>query len=335
MKNIVISDEFTAKDFKPSSLLKEYLQLTEKDTAVLFAKGLKASACPGCGSAAGNKAFVKFGLNYQRCAQCRTLYVAPRPSDTDIERFYKDSAARRFWNDNVYKNTAGSRQAKIIKPRLQWIEDSTQEYLPKARTYVDINANQPGYIKEIGTLSVFQTKTLLNPLVPLTAGADAPGVEVRAEAWWQAQGQWDAVSLFEVLDHTSDVNALMGQVHGFLPQGGLCFLTAILASGFDISILGEHADNIYAPDRLNVFSAEGLKQLMARHGFEILEFSTPGILDVDMVARAVRDNVQVTLSPFLRDVVLNSDAEVRRSFQEFLQSNLLSSYGRMLIRKIN
>jgi hypothetical protein len=329
MKNIVISDEFKPKDFKPSSLLKEYLQLTQKETATLLSKGLKIVACPACGDSGGKAAFARFGLSYQHCPTCHSVYINPRPSDEQIVYFYQNSQARKFWNEHIYATTAQSRQEKIIKPRLQWIEDSTQEYLPAAKHYADINANQPGYIKQIASLS-FQTKTLLNPLVP---GVSSHDVAVKASAWWDAQGQWDVVSLFEVLDHTSDPGQLLNKVHSFLPQGGLCFLTSVLGSGFDIQTLWDKAEHVFPPDRLNMLSVEGVEVLAKRQGFEVLEFSTPGVLDVQLVAKAMQADPAIALPRFV-EYLLNRSEDQHRAFQDFLQANLLSSYGRILLRKI-
>ena len=333
MKNIVIADEFKGVDFKPSELLKEYLDLISREVGEFFKPNiLKAVPCPACGVGKSAKAFAKFGLAYQECLACATLYVSPRPSDADIIRFYKTSQARKFWNERLYGITAVRRQEKIIKPRFQWIEDSIQEYLPAAQKYADFNANQRGYVAGIGLLPGFSSRTLVNPLAPL-APKDVPaGVTLDERPWQEVKGTWDVISLFEVLDHTSDVEALFRTLHSSLPKGGLVFLTSILGSGFDIQTLWGNAEGLYPPDRLNLVSVEGLNTLSKRHGFEVLEFSTPGILDVEIVAKTLEADPTLELPRFVR-YLLNRPEHERRAFQEFLQANLLSSYARILIRK--
>jgi uncharacterized LabA/DUF88 family protein len=110
-------------------------------------------------------------------------------------------------------------------------------------------------------------------------------------------------------------------------------MTDILISGFDLQTLWNQAENVFPPDRLNVFSVEGLKALFARNGFECIEFSTPGILDLEIVDKAMEDHPEIRPPRFLEYVLRNRGVETRQSFQEFLQENLLSSYGRILIRK--
>ena len=332
MKNIVIADEFKSKDFKPSVLLAEYISLIASQASHFFPKeGLKSSVCPGCGTCAPEEGFEKLTLMYRRCHECRTVYVSPRPADKDIARFYKESRARSFWNEQLYRSTAGPRQEKIIKPRFQWIEDSVQEYFPKAKRFADLNANQHGYIAQIIQLGIFEQKTFINPLVEVEGGR---GVNIIDRPWWEVDGQWDVLTLFEVLDHTSDVEGILRKINAFLPVGGLCFLTDILGSGFDLQVLGPKASHLNPPDRLNAFSVEGLKTLFRRHGFECLEFSTPGILDLELVAAACQVDASLTLPAFIDYMISRGDEGLNKSFQEFLQSNLLSSYGRILIRKV-
>lgn len=331
MKNIVIAENFKTKDFKPSPLIKEYLSLTQKEVASFLTHQSQVTSCPACKSTKLEDAFVKYDVSYKNCLDCKSLFSFLRPKDEDIVRFYQKSEARKFWNDRLYTDTAGNRQAKIIKPRLQWVEDSTQEYLPLAKSYCDINANQPGYLKEMASLSVFQSKTFLNPLVDLK-DASKNAVEVISLPWWKTQGKWDVVSLFEVLDHTSDIDALLKKANDCLPKGGLCFLTSILSSGFDIQTLWDKAEHIHPLDRLNMFSVEGLKILLDRHGFEVLEFSTPGVLDFQIVAKAYEADPSLPLPRFVKYLIGRSLQE-KKAFQEFLQANLLSSYARILVCK--
>jgi hypothetical protein len=336
MKNIVIFDEYNEIDLKPSKLLQKYIELTEKDVFPFLVEGqvLKEVACPGCHSEEKSPAFTKFGLDYVECLRCHTLYISPRPDDAALNRFYSQSSARLFWHDELLKATRKKRQEKIVKPRFEWIEESTGEHLPKAEHFVDINTDQYGYIEELSHTALFKRKTLINPFVKLEIPVET-GIESVNTSWWEAQlsSQADVVSIFEVADRTSDVDALFGKINQLLKKDGLCFLTAILSSGFDLLVLWDKAENLYPPDRLNVFSVEGLKTLAARHGFEILEFSTPGILDVELVVREVQQDGKIKLPRFFRYLLEARDEETKLLFQEFLQAALLSSYGRVLLKK--
>ena len=338
MKNIVVSDEYHAVDLKPSELLNRYIQLTAADVQEFLDHDrlLQDCACPGCGLSRSRDAFKKFGLSYRECEMCATLYVSPRPTDEVLNQYYTQAKSRMFWRDQLSRVTSQKRREKIIKPRFEWIVDTTKEYLPKAKTWVDINTSQYGYWEEMLKTKHFAKKILLNPHLNLDGWPGDPNVQVITKPWWQVKFDEpvDAVSIFEVADHTADVNALLSRIYAMLKPGGLCFITAILASGFDVQTLWDQSENLYPPDRLNVFSVDGLKVAIKKHHFECLEFSTPGILDVDIVAKAMREKSLADVPRFVRYLIEKSDEEAKGAFQEFLQANLLSSYGRIVIKKI-
>lgn len=336
MKNIVIFDEYNEIDLKPSELLRRYIELTEQDVREFLAlpSNLHDVACPACGLGEGKSAFVKFGLQYRECQSCHTLYISPRPDDKAIYHYYLKSRARCFWRDELSRATDKKRKEKIIKPRFQWILESTQEHRPSAKVWVDVNTSQYGYIDAMIQSRAFDQKILLNPYLVLDPARDHH-IRILQEPWWTTSlhREVDVISIFEVANHTSDIHALFSRLNDMLRPGGLCFMTAILASGFDVQILWDKAENIYPPDRMNAFTIEGLKLLFERHGFECLEFSTPGILDVEIVAKSLIDHPGLAVPRFVRNIIENRDEDIQQAFQEFLQASLLSSYGRILLRK--
>ena len=336
MKKTVVFDEYNEIDIKPSELLQKYTQLIERDIRTFFSKGkrLKSCSCPACQSKGKNSSFRRFGMRYVECGNCSTLYISPRPDDTVVDEYYNSSTARTFWHGELSKYTSQKRLEKIIRPRFEWIMDSVQEYLPGAEHIADIHTEQYGYIEELKNDRFFKRKTLLNPSKFLKKdgleGIDTVDVPLDKT---RLKNEVDVVAIFEVADRTSGVDKLFKSIRQILKVDGLCFMTGILISGFDLQMLWDKAENIFPPDRLNVFSVEGLQILFERYDFECLEFSTPGILDVEIVENFIKHNPQAELPRFMKYLLKNSSAETKKLFQEFLQENLLSSYARILIRK--
>ena len=338
MKNIVLFDEYRELDFKPTQLIKTYLELVEKDVESFFLSrgNLIECTCPGCLGNEVASGFNKFGLTYIECKRCHTLRISPRPSDHDLLQFYRNSSARKFWRNELSKATQKKRREKIAKPRYEWVSDSIREYLPDAASLLDLNTNQETILEEISLLGGFKQKLLLNPFMNIGENQVAE-IEIVNEPLRDLaiQNELDVVTLFEVPDRTSDVESLFQNIHRLLRRDGLCFITAILISGLDLQVLWTTADNLFPPDRLNVFSVEGLQALFERHGFECLEFSTPGLLDIDIIARNIVEKPGADVPRFIKYMIENRSPETKKAFQEFLEANLLSSYGRILIRKNN
>lgn len=337
MKNTVISDAYPEVDLRPYDLLNKYAELAERDVETFLVRGrsLTACACPACSEENAYPSFSKFGLHYRECARCRTLYVSPRPGDEALDIYQSRSAARRYWMEEYARKTRNKRREKIVKPRIQWILDSTMEYLPSASHFVDVNTNQYDYIEELMRTDLFRRKTLIHPLFPMDRLKLSLGIDIYSGSLWEADlGEGaDVVALFEVADRTADVEALFAKTRQLLKKNGLCFMTAVLSSGFDIQMLGPQAPTLFPPDRLNVFSIEGLNALFARNGFECLELSTPGVFDVEVVQKAIESDPLQRLPKFIDYLLKNRSREICDSFQKFLQDSLLSSYGRIVLRK--
>ncbi len=333
MKNIVLNDEYRQGDLKPAVLLDEYIALLHKDMLSLVNQNsLRQTSCPACLAKSSAPSFERFGLSYHTCLPCGSLYVNPRPSDSQIGLFIKESTAKNFWRTQLSEASQNKRKDKIIKPRLEWVNDSIAEHLSNAKHWIDVHTSQQRYIEAMAQ-SAIAHKTVV---YPYGSFAIPSSIKVIVQPWWNmpAGVKADVLTLFEVMDHASDVDALFKVIKQTLTPGGLCFMTTILGSGFDVKELGSNAANIYPPDRLNALSVKGIQTLMNRHGFECLEFSTPGVLDVDIVAQALQKNPAIPVSAFVRSLILESDDETKRAFGEFLQANLLSSYGRILFRKV-
>ena len=119
-----------------------------------------------------------------------------------------------------------------------------------------------------------------------------------------------------------------------LCKGGLCFITTISITGFDLQVLWDNSKSILPLDRINVFSQKGLKILFERHGFEMLEYSTPGVLDFDIVEDEFKKNPNLDIPRFVKTMLERNDEQLKQDFQTFLQVNRLSSFVRILLKKI-
>ena len=138
--------------------------------------------------------------------------------------------------------------------------------------------------------------------------------------------------MLESLDRVDDPRGLLKGASRRLAGGGLLFVTALVASGFDLQVLGLKSRYLYPPDRTNCFSLKGLQRLIESEGFRMLEVSTPGVLDVEIVQAHIQADPSVSLSRFERQIA-ESDAETRAEFQSFLQRRALSSFARVVARK--
>lgn len=341
MKNVVINEIGKASEFKPDVIFEKYLKLVEKDAKNEFCRGkiLLRSKCPACRSKKAKKAFFPFGFKYSECLDCGSVYMNPHPTDAQIKKHYTNSVSVDFWRDTLSRKTEEKRKEKIYEKRLQWFKDVTQSYLPSTTTIADFNSKDPEYTREFLQNNYFKRKVVVNPYFDVSAlGSfveDADGFSIIPDIVDSSKdrGMVDAACALEALDCCADVEFFLKTINAILCVGGLCFLTTISISGFDLQVLWENSTSIFPPDRINVFSRQGLEALFKRNGFDIIEYSTPGVLDLDIVNSAFEKNPKIDIPRFVKTLLKNGDAQVYRDFQEFLQINKLSSFVRIALKK--
>ncbi len=79
-------------------------------------------------------------------------------------------------------------------------------------------------------------------------------------------------------------------------------------------------------------SVAGIRRLLERSGLEVVDLSTPGELDVDIVRNTAAENREIELPRFVQQLINNPEEAVSKKFQRFLKANKLSSHLRGIIR---
>jgi SAM-dependent methyltransferase len=337
MRTVVLDLDVFEEDVKPQELLAEYRRLLEADMTEVVGGGLVTNSCPGCRSDQAEEAFTRFGMVYHRCRACQSLYVSPRPCEETLATFYREAPSAVFWRQQLLPATMETRVAKLFRPRAQWLLDVVDEYRPESR-----NAVAVGYHNDLLIEQLVQQESQLFDIVVTNsiadiefADKDIPGVTLQplAVAELDQLQPADLFLAFDILDRCVDPDLLFAQAAKVVAPGGLLLATTTLGSGFDIQVLWERADGVYPPERLNLLSVEGLTELFERHGFEALEFSTPGMFDVDSVRHEMDLNPEGELPRFIRYLIEHRGEDAWEALQEYLQRFRLSSFGRVALRK--
>lgn len=336
MRTVVLERDVVEEDIKPQQLLDEYRRLLELDVGELIRGDFVPCDCPGCRGSKAQEAFARFGMEYLCCNGCQSLYVSPRPSEEVLTDFYRNASSAIFWRDSLLPATRETRRIKLLRPRVQWLLDAVDEYRPNARSAITVGYDNDLLIEELRTQEAHLFEiTVANAVADIEmAGKNLPGVSVQPTSV-TGLSKLDAADIFlafDVLDRCADPEHLFAQAQEIIAPGGLFLATTTLGSGFDIKVLWE-ISGVYPPERLNLLSVEGLTLLFERHGFEALEFSTPGVLDVESVRREMQIHPGGDLPRLITYLIKNRGEEAMEALQEFLQRFRLSSFGRIVLRK--
>lgn len=329
-KHTVLSSGLHDADIRPPELLNEFRRLSSRDATAFFptTNAREEITCPACGEEARRAAFTKETFSYVQCTACNSLYVSPRPSEAALQRYFAESEASQFRVAQLSEKTSAQRRHHQLRNNATWIGQVTESHMLSPRpAYGDIRTFAPALFEEVTALNCFEHLYAIDPVIAV----DDSGVMITN---LENTPALDAISAFEKVEHEYSPMAFLERLHALLKPAGLLFLTTRTSSGFDLQILGEKATYIFVPEHLNLLSIRGIEVLLQRCGFELVELSTPGQLDVELVLQACTADPSIALPPFIDELLTRRDRFAHADFQAFLQKHRLSSHVRIAARKV-
>lgn len=324
-------------EIRPQKLFNQYLTLARKDNDRFFSDPSQfvEVACPGCGSEDCEPGLVKLKFRYMLCSKCGSLYLSPRPSVEMYELYYQEAESVKFWSSHFFKETAEARRQKIFIPRAHLVEKWAKKTETKSKgngLFVDIGSGYTIFLQEIQRLGIFTKIMGIEPEANLAQVGRDHGfiiLEKKLETIDDGEINADFATAFEVLEHVFNPLDFMSAARRILRPGGLLMFTTLVVSGFDIQVLWEYSKSIYPPHHINLLSTQGMRDLVARSGLQLIDLCTPGELDVDIVRNIQRENPEIQLPRFVTSII-NAPDDVRTRFQNFLKTNELSSHVRVI-----
>ncbi|OPZ07246.1 MAG: hypothetical protein BWZ08_01966 [candidate division BRC1 bacterium ADurb.BinA292] len=327
MKHVVVTNDLREADIRPPEILSEFMRLSIAEAARFFddPADLIQSDCPACASEAHEPVFTKHGFEYEQCLRCQSVFVARRPAPERLEDYYRNSRAVRYRAETFTQATGPARRLHIQRAHANWLGrlyDECGGAGPGA--YADVGTHYPMLFEEVRGLGLFAACHTINPL---------PGLEDACRQAGAATGALPAplaaISSFEQLEHQFSPLEYLMDLNRLLAPGGMIFLTTRTISGFDLQVLWDQAPYIYVPEHLNLLSVEGLELLFGLAGLEVVELSTPGQLDLELIREAAARDPHVRLPAFVRYLLERREPRTHEDFQHFLQRNRLSSHVRI------
>jgi SAM-dependent methyltransferase len=328
-------------DIRPAELFNRYLELARRDVELHFRDMSRffTAPCPGCGETRFEHAFTKHGFSYATCPACDSLYLNPRPERELIDAYYRNAASVRFWSSTFYPTTAAKRLELMFRPRAEAV-CALASTNGADGSLVDVGPGYGLFLEAVRDLGAFGRIAAVEPNAELRERCESLGVETlgcpvedvhRADAGGVFRGAFDCATNFEVLEHVYDPSAFLLAIGRLLRPGGLLVLTTLTSSGFDIAELLDRSKSVHPPHHINLLTLTGLRVLFERSGYEVVELTTPGELDVSILRGAIEEGGAAGVSRFARSIA-GADEATRGAFQRFLRDHALSSHVRVAAR---
>jgi len=336
LKRVVVDEHLDELEVHPPGLYQRLVDVCIASSQELLQQPelFVETTCPACASPDMEPAFEKYGYTYWSCRVCATLFVSPRPSDPLMVWYLLQSPAATFRNGAEYGEVMGQRVAELAMHRAEWIAGLCKDVGVDGQPLVDVETRSPDYLeglqrRQIGPLVSVKPICSLPESWTMSASSVAITSDLRDLEGANAK----LVTAFDVLEHHTCPFDLFLAAHEAMVPGGILVITTRSSSGFDVQVLWEQCATIFPAEHINLVSVEGMRTLLTRAGFEILEASTPGQLDVQMIERTLCERQDIEVPRFLRYFLKHRDRFAKHRLQQFLQENLLSSHLRVVARK--
>ena len=321
------------EEIRPKKIFDEYLRLAKQDTKTYFSEVERVSGfCPACESS-GDYAFDKNGFCYEVCPHCQTLYVNPRPDAEAFSKYYTESPSSKYVASTFYKETAAARREKLWKPKARLILDTLEEYHSSDHLIVDIGGGFGLFADEIRLLSG-RAPVVIEPGPDLAAACRDRSLNV-VEKFIEdvvpddmPTGPYVFVS-FELFEHFHDHSIFLGQLLKLMQSGDLFIFTTLSGTGVDIQALWQDSKSVMPPHHLNFLNPISVDVLLARLGFESLSITTPGKLDIDILA----NNFESIKDRFWRTFIATASQVQMEEWQRVIAASGYSSHMMLVCRK--
>lgn len=338
MKTIVSVQEISEFDLKPSEAVAQWRSLVKRE---MLRRWNDRSLWvridwPTCSVEQEKKAFDLDDFAYVESSICGSIYASYRPNEDEIWSWYRESDASKFWRDELLLLSKHSRKEKINEPRSDWITEGIAEYRPLATSLLDISTNGRELINLVVSKNANLKRIVMAGMTADLEGDATSSIEVEPTKIIDLpkHGLVDVIVAIDILDRVADVSLLISSLEETLAPGGISFITCPVSSGFEVQTLWSDSPTIQPPDKLNIPSVRGLQLLFPAEKWQILELSTPGVFDVELVRRAIAQCPEKSWPRSVRSLVDETDAGGKMALVELLQSQRLCSFARLVIRRI-
>lgn len=290
---------------------KKEVYLAERAVRKYFKQATEINICPGCGCKS-NVFFNKWTVNYYRCPSCETIFVPV--DDETIRKYHSDKELATFRSSEAIQHEAEIKRELLWKELIDWITYRCTRYLNRNKelSIISTKDRYDGFEKMLNSHPICRNLTFLSD------------IEYSFES--------DIALSFDVIQQMNNPLKHLQSINKALKHNGLLFLSARMGTGLDILVLKESA-RIYPFDYVTLFSPIGITNNLKQAGFEVLDYATPGCMDVAYVIEN-KENISEN-ELFIKSFFKNADQQSYEEFQRFLQKCGMSSYVNIVAKKVS
>ena len=284
-------DKLTNRNIFFKEMEREVLELINPETGEPFDDLIEKVDCPSCSSDDRSFFIKKWGFTYNKCLNCKLIYVSPRLTErATIDLYKKGSKANEMWVLNVMD----------LDYQKKYDEADFKEQLMLLCSFKDCGklldigcgnghflmcARDAGFAVE----GVELGKSAVKIAVKI---ARSNGLKIRKLQLVDEElnrDRFDTIVMFGVLEHLLRPSRDMEIVHSMLNENGI-FMGITPNAQSLVGMLLHDQSRFYTPrNHPVIFSFDSIRNLFERKGFEVLHMDTV-LTGYDSIVNYVQNN---------------------------------------------
>ena len=239
---------------------------------------LQARVCPTCASADAAHELDKDHMRLVRCRGCDLVYVSP----TFDERHYIEVYASQEYQDIVRDLGIKSHDYRVERFGRERVALMARQLAVTTPRYLDVGCSTGFVVEAARDAGWAAIGTDLNPSA--VEFGRSRGLDLRTVTLDDGgfePGSFDAVSLFDVLEHLIDPRETVRACVRLLRPGGILFLYVPNYDSASRLLMGADAHFIWPTHHLNYYTPATVGALLGREGLDTVYVATEGLDIVD------------------------------------------------------
>ena len=275
--------------------------------------------CPVCKNGVGKHFYNKWGVEYVRCNECKTVYAIYE--DETVTEYNNSEELLGLRLSEEYQSQITENRENVWNDFLDWLSVRSFRFMRRREglNIVDIGNRFRGYTKCIQQSKLCGIYNLRESILQESEETIK-------------DGEADIVFYLDQMQKEMRPVEKLVKIGNCLKDDGLLVLNTRAGSGFDIIALKENNEKIYPYEHILLPSVKGLMHMLEDSGYEVLEITTPGVMDVKYVMDS-KDKLGDD-DIFLKYLMEESNQSALQEFQRFLQKNCMSSFVCVIARKV-
>jgi SAM-dependent methyltransferase len=224
--------------------------------------------CPICDHDTSTPVVVRNGFPYVRCYACSAVYVHPLPPAEVLQAHYQDAAY--FAGDEQQGYRCYADMHKALAPHFRRRLTFLARQLDRKGRLLDFGCAD-GYFLEEARAAGWEIAGVEIAAEMATSARQRLGIPIAGALQDAAGTHFDAITLWEVVEHLRDPVGELRAVRDYLRPGGVLALSTPNADHWQALREPEAWTAYRPPSHLVLFGAPAIHLALTRAGFEHIE----------------------------------------------------------------